>query len=120
MISLRGLTATYRLGRDTVTALDGVDLDIELGQVFVLLGPSGCGKTTLLRCLAGLKIPVAGSIEIDGTPLSDAESGLFIPPEDRPLTMVFQSYAMWPHMSVFDNVAFPLKAGRRRLPQNIL
>ena len=105
---------------EPTTALDGVDLDIELGQVFVLLGPSGCGKTTLLRCLAGLKIPVAGSIEIDGTPLSDAESGLFIPPEDRPLTMVFQSYAMWPHMSVFDNVAFPLKAGRRRLPQNIL
>ena len=118
MISVRGLTATYRLGRDTVTALDGVDLDIEPGQVFVLLGPSGCGKTTLLRCLAGLEIPVAGSIEIEGAPLSNAESGLFVPPEDRPLAMVFQSYAMWPHMSVFDNVAFPLKAGRRRLPQN--
>ena len=118
MITVRGLTATYRLGRDTVTALDGVDLDVEPGQVFVLLGPSGCGKTTLLRCLAGLETPVAGQIEIDGIPLSDAATGLFVPPEDRPLAMVFQSYAMWPHMSVFDNVAFPLKAGRRRLPSN--
>lgn len=115
MISVRGLTATYRLGRDTITALDGLDLDIEPGQVFVLLGPSGCGKTTLLRCLAGLEKPTTGQISIEGTPLSDAETGLFIPPEDRPLAMVFQSYAMWPHMSVFENVAFPLKAGRRRI-----
>jgi len=116
LISVRGLTAKYRLGRDTVTALDGIDLHIEPGQVFVLLGPSGCGKTTLLRCLAGLERPTSGQIEIEGAPLSDAETGLFIPPEDRPLAMVFQSYAMWPHMTVFDNVAFPLKAGRRRVP----
>jgi iron(III) transport system ATP-binding protein len=116
LISVRGLTAKYRLGRDTFTALDGIDLHIEPGQVFVLLGPSGCGKTTLLRCLAGLERPTSGQIEIEGAPLSDAETGLFIPPEDRPLAMVFQSYAMWPHMTVFDNVAFPLKAGRRRVP----
>ncbi len=115
MITVRGLTATYRLGRETITALDGVDLDVEAGQVFVLLGPSGCGKTTLLRCLAGLEVPVKGTITIDGTVLSDAGDGTFTPPEDRPLAMVFQSYAMWPHMSVYDNVAFPLKAGRRRL-----
>lgn len=115
MISIRGLTAEYRLGRDTVTALDSVNLEISHGQVFVLLGPSGCGKTTLLRCLAGLETPVTGQIEIDGEILSDAATGHFTLPEDRPLAMVFQSYAMWPHMSVFDNVAFPLKAGRRRL-----
>lgn len=115
MISVRGLTAKYRLGRETITALDGIDLDIAPGQVFVLLGPSGCGKTTLLRSLAGLEKPTTGHVDIDDTRLSDAATGLFVPPEDRPLAMVFQSYAMWPHMSVFDNVAFPLKAGRRRL-----
>lgn len=118
MISIRGLTAQYRMGKNTVTALDGIDLEIGHGQVFVLLGPSGCGKTTLLRCLAGLETPTAGHIEIDGEILSDADSGTFVPPEERPLAMVFQSYAMWPHMSVFDNVAFPLKAGRRRPPVN--
>lgn len=116
MITVSGLTARYQLGRETVTALDSVDLTVEEGQVYVLLGPSGCGKTTLLRCLAGLETPVSGSVTIDGTEYSDAASGLFIQPEDRPLAMVFQSYAMWPHMSVFDNVAFPLRAGRRRLP----
>jgi iron(III) transport system ATP-binding protein len=115
VITVENLTAQYRLGRDTVTALDGVSLEIGAGQVFVLLGPSGCGKTTLLRCLAGLETPVGGRISIGGDPLSDAGTGAFMPPEDRPLAMVFQNYAMWPHMSVFDNVAFPLKAGRRRI-----
>lgn len=81
-----------------------------------MLGPSGCGKKTLLRCLAGLATPVEGSITIDGAELSNADSDKLIQPEDRPLVMVFQSCAMWPHMSVFDNVAFPLKAGRQRLP----
>lgn len=115
MITVESLTAQYRLGRETVTALDGVSLEIDAGQVFVLLGPSGCGKTTLLRCLAGLETPVEGRITIGGDVLSDADTGGFIAPEDRPLAMVFQSYAMWPHMSVFENVAFPLKAGRRRI-----
>ncbi len=115
MITVDSLTAQYRLGRETVTALDGVSLEIGAGQVFVLLGPSGCGKTTLLRCLAGLETPVEGRITIGGDMLSDAASDTFIAPEDRPLAMVFQSYAMWPHMSVFENVAFPLKAGRRRI-----
>ena len=116
MISVRGLTATYRLGRETIAALDGVDLSIEEKHVFVLLGSSGYGKKTLLRCLAGLATPVEGSITIDGTELSDADSDKFMQPEDRPLVMVFQSCAMWPHIRVFDNVAFPLKAGRQRLP----
>ena len=116
MISVSGLTSTYRLGRETIPALDGVDLSIEEEHAFVLLGPSGCGKKTLLRCLAGLATPVEGSIAIDGAELSNADSDKFIQPEDRPLAMVFQSCAMRPHMSVFDNVAFPLKAGGQRLP----
>jgi iron(III) transport system ATP-binding protein len=115
VITVDSLTAQYRLGRERITALDGVSLEIQPGQVFVLLGPSGCGKTTLLRCLAGLETPVEGRIAIGGEVLSDAGSDTFVPPEDRPLAMVFQSYAMWPHMSVFENVAFPLKAGRRRV-----
>ena len=86
-----------------VTAVDNVSLDINAGEFFVLLGPSGCGKTTLLRMIAGFELPTEGRILIDG---QDMEG---IPPNKRPVNMVFQSYAVFPHMSVADNVAYGLK-----------
>ncbi len=92
-----------------VPAIDGISLDVAPGQFFVLLGPSGCGKTTLLRCIAGLEYPDEGSIELSGRQHFSAKTGLSTGPEQRGLGMVFQSYALWPHMKVFDNVAFPLR-----------
>ncbi len=89
-----------------VKAVDGVDLDIRAGEFFTLLGPSGCGKTTLLRLIAGFDQPDRGSILLDGEDLSR------MPPERRPVHTVFQSYALFPHMTVSQNVAFPLKMAR--------
>jgi spermidine/putrescine transport system ATP-binding protein len=92
---------TKRYGK--VTAVDRVTLEVPRGEFFALLGPSGCGKTTLLRMLAGFEMPSEGKIFIDGVDMST------IPPNKRPVNMVFQSYAVFPHMSVFDNVAYGLK-----------
>ncbi|MCL5960875.1 MAG: ABC transporter ATP-binding protein, partial [Chloroflexi bacterium] len=86
----------------------------------VLLGPSGCGKTTTLRCVAGLEKPDGGTIEIGGQVVNSASKGVFVPPEARNIGMVFQSYAVWPHMTVFQNVAFPLKEGRRRIAKHLV
>ncbi len=91
-----------------VLAVDAVDLTVEHGEFVTLLGPSGCGKTTTLRMVAGLEQNDTGSITIGGRVVSDAQAGLFVPPDQRKLGMVFQSYAIWPHMTVFDNVAYPL------------
>ena len=91
-----------------VKAVDGVDLTIDHGEFVTLLGSSGCGKTTTLRMVAGLERNDTGSIVIGGRVVSDSAAGLFVPPDLRKLGMVFQSYAIWPHMTVFDNVAYPL------------
>jgi ABC-type Fe3+/spermidine/putrescine transport system ATPase subunit len=97
------------VGYGGVTAVAGVSFALAAGEHVTLLGPSGCGKTTTLRAIAGLERARAGRIAIDGQALSDPAAGIDLPPERRGLSMVFQSYAIWPHMSVFDNVAFPFK-----------
>jgi iron(III) transport system ATP-binding protein len=117
MIGIRSLTKIFKSGGETVRAVDGVDLQVGEKEFFVLLGLSGSGKTTLLRCVAGLEKPEAGEIKLGEVIVSAPERGIFMPVEDRALGMVFQSYAVWPHMTVFDNVAFPLANGKRRLPR---
>lgn len=91
-------------------AVDDVSFTVAAGEIVVLLGPSGCGKTTTLRCVAGLEHPTSGQIVIGGTMYTDPEAGVLVPPRARNLGMVFQSYAVWPHMTVRQNVAYPLKA----------
>jgi iron(III) transport system ATP-binding protein len=93
-----------------VPAIDDVSLDVRRGEFLVLLGPSGCGKTTLLRAVAGLEVPDGGSIAIDGRPVFGAGTDLCLAPEARRLSMIFQSYALWPHMTASRNVAYPLQA----------
>lgn len=90
-------------------AVDDVSFRVAGGEIVVLLGPSGCGKTTTLRCVAGLEHPTGGSISIDGRVVSEPGRGVMVPPRLRNIGMVFQSYAVWPHMTVTQNVAYPLK-----------
>ncbi len=101
MVSIRTEEITKRFG--DVVALDGVSLNVREGEFFALLGPSGCGKTTLLRVIAGLERQDEGRVYFDGRDVSD------LPPHERRVAMVFQNYALWPHMTVFDNVAYGLK-----------
>jgi len=97
---------------DRILAVDDVSLSLAQGESVTLLGPSGCGKTTILRMIAGLETPDAGSIRIGGTAMYDARGRINVPPERRHIGMVFQSYAIWPHMTVAGNVGFPLKVRR--------
>ena len=108
-IRVEGLVKHYRSVGRTVKALDGVDLHIPSRSIFTLLGPSGCGKTTLLRCIVGLETPDDGEIRIGDQLVWSRRQGIAVPTEKRGLGMVFQSYAIWPHMTVFDNVAYPLQ-----------
>jgi iron(III) transport system ATP-binding protein len=98
---------------DEIVAVDRINLTVARGEFVTLLGPSGCGKTTTLRMVAGLEQNTAGRISIGDRVVSDAAAGLFVPPDRRQLGMVFQSYAIWPHMTVFGNVAYPLRIRRR-------
>jgi iron(III) transport system ATP-binding protein len=95
------------------TAVAGIDLNVAEGEMLVLLGPSGCGKTTTMRCIAGLEVPDSGRIAIGRTTVFDDRNAINVPINRRNAGMVFQSYAIWPHMSVFENVAFPLAMARR-------
>jgi iron(III) transport system ATP-binding protein len=93
-------------------AVDAVSFDVPAGEIVVLLGPSGCGKTTTLRCVAGLEHPTGGRISIGGRVVSEPGRGILVSPRERDIGMVFQSYAVWPHMTVRQNVAYPLKHRR--------
>lgn len=95
-------------------ALDGISLTIAEGEFFTLLGPSGCGKTTLLRCIAGLEVPDSGDIQLGDRTLFSSSARINVPPHRRGLGMVFQSYAIWPHFDVAENVAYPLTVRSRR------
>jgi ABC-type Fe3+/spermidine/putrescine transport system ATPase subunit len=107
---LEFLEVTKRYG--DFTAVDRMSFTLCEGEFFTLLGPSGCGKTTTLRLVAGLEEPDAGEILLNGVPIASPKRGLFVPPDKRRMGMVFQSYAIWPHMTVFENVAFPLRVRR--------
>jgi iron(III) transport system ATP-binding protein len=114
MLQVTGLEKRFRAQKtDDVRALDGVSFAVPEGKLFTLLGASGSGKTTTLRSIAGLERPDAGRIEIGDVTVFDGAAALFVPPNKRHLGMVFQSYAIWPHMTVFDNVAFPLRVKHR-------
>jgi iron(III) transport system ATP-binding protein len=117
MIGIHSLRKIFKTGADSVLAVDDVNLKVREKEFFVLLGLSGSGKTTLLRCVAGLERPERGEIVLGEQVVSSTERNIFVPPEDRAIGMVFQSYAVWPHMTVFANVAFPLTDGKRRLPR---
>ncbi len=113
MLAVRSLCAEYAIeGGAAVSAARNVSFEVPRGKLFTLLGPSGCGKTTTLRSIAGLEKPSAGEIEIDGRTIYSHAKGIFVAPNKRNFGMVFQSYAIWPHMNVFDNVAFPLVVRR--------
>ena len=108
-IRIKNLNKDYFSEGKKITALSNVDLTIPANKIFTLLGPSGCGKTTLLRCIVGLETPDSGEIAIGDDVVWSKDRGILVPPERRGLSMVFQTYAIWPHMNVFDNVAYPLQ-----------
>ena len=105
-LEVTDLRKQFTIGRP---AIDGVSFAVPAGEIVVLLGPSGCGKTTTLRCVAGLEHPTDGEISIAGRIVSSPVNGVLVPPRLRELGMVFQSYAVWPHMTVRQNVVYPLK-----------
>src|SRR6201993_1778975 len=105
-LEVTDLRKQFSIGRP---AIDGVSFAVPAGEIVVLLGPSGCGKTTTLRCVAGLEHPTGGEIAIGGKLVSSPARGVLVPPRARDLGMVFQSYAVWPHMTVRQNVIYPLK-----------
>ena len=120
MIRIKSLKKNFKVQHGLVKALRGISLDVAKGEFCVLLGPSGCGKTTTLRSVAGLEKPDGGEIEINGTVVSSSDARIHLPTEKRDIGMVFQSYAIWPHMNVFKNVAFPLTQGQKRFPKQIV
>lgn len=113
MVRIGALEKYFGEGAERVHVLKGVTLEIPEGSLYTFLGPSGCGKTTTLRCVAGLERPDSGHIDIDDKTVYRAPGGAYVPPNHRPIGMVFQSYAIWPHMTVAQNVGYPLSIHRR-------
>lgn len=115
-LKVRQLSKSYELSRsERAAAVESVSLDAPRGQLVTLLGPSGCGKSTTLRCIAGLERPDEGEIKLNGRALYMGDPSLWVAPNDRGIGMVFQDYAIWPHMNVYRNVAFPLEVSGRRV-----
>src|SRR4051812_34971051 len=115
MLNVKGLCTEYLNERkQAIRAAHDVSFDVPQGKLFTLLGPSGCGKTTTLRSIAGLERPQAGEIKVADDVIYSSTRRIFVPPNQRGLGMVFQSYAIWPHMTVYENAAFPLRVARRR------
>ena len=114
LVQVDNLTKRY----GTQLAVANISFEVHHGEHLTLLGPSGCGKTTTLRCIAGLERPDAGDILIDGRLVFSSKKGANVPAEKRGLSMVFQSYALWPHMTVFENVAYGLKARKQKLSKD--
>lgn len=113
-VKVSELSKRFQTEQGVVCAADGVSFSVQPGTFFTLLGPSGCGKSTTLRCVAGLEWPDSGEIVAGNRILFSSNKRINVPPHKRGMGMVFQSYAVWPHMTVFDNVAFPLRAGKKR------
>jgi len=115
MLRVEGLTKIFDNSTDQIAGgIRDASFTLEPGTFFTLLGPSGCGKTTTLRCIAGLEMPDQGSIAVEGRTLFDAKARVNVPVEQRSVGMVFQSYAIWPHMTVAENVAFPFTVSKQR------
>jgi len=115
VLTVQGLYTEYPNDRgEIVKAAQDVSFTVEEGRLFTLLGPSGCGKTTTLRSIAGLERPRAGEISVNGRVVYSSSKGVFVAPNRRGFGMVFQSYAIWPHMTVFENAAFPLEVGDKK------
>jgi iron(III) transport system ATP-binding protein len=115
VLSVKSLNTEYAAAQgQVVKAAQDVSFEVPDGELFTLLGPSGCGKTTTLRSIAGLERPKSGAIEVGSQVMFSSERGVFVAPNKRNFGMVFQSYAIWPHMNVFKNVAFPLEVRKSR------
>ena len=117
MLTVANLEKSFATPDGPIKVVDDVGFDVAEGQCHALLGPSGCGKTTILRCIAGLEQPDAGHRDW-GARSVDPARGVFVPVHERAIGMVFQSYAIWPHLTVFENVAFPLQVQRPRCPRD--
>ena len=117
-VRVSNLVKRYSTDEGAVNAVREVSFNVEEGEFFTLLGPSGCGKSTTLRCIAGLEKADGGEIAIDDMIVVSSDGNGYVPAHQRPIGMVFQSYAIWPHMNVFDNVAFPISRGKGKLPKS--
>src|SRR4029077_18370370 len=113
MVQIESLEKYFGEDKERVHVLKGVTLNIPEGSLYTFLGPSGCGKTTTLRCVAGLERPDGGKISIGGQTVFAFGERVYVPTNKRPIGMVFQSYAIWPHMTVAENVAYPLTIQRK-------
>jgi len=120
MITIRSLTKEFTVSGGKVAALKGLELSVAEGEFFAIVGASGSGKTTLLRCVAGLEVPDGGEICIAGQVVSSDRPPTWVSSQQRKLGMVFQSYAVWPHLTVYENVALPLAEGAQRIARSDL